>query len=196
MSAEILSMGNLLRMARETVSNPREGAAQILALGLSGQALHIAFGLVIILSMLLGEIVVLISPPAPPEALNISPVSLGVVQAAFLFVIAHAITRIGQWFGGTGQYTGALALIVWLQFIFLVVQLVQLAAMLIIPPLAGLITVLAMGLFFWLLVNFIATLHGFTSLGLVFVATVLSAFGIIFVLSLVLTLLGIGFGAV
>lgn len=196
MSAEILSLGNLLRMARETVSNPREGAAQILALGLSGQALHIAFGLVIILSMLMGEIVVLISPPAPPEALNISPVSLGVVQAAFLFVIAHAITRIGQWFGGTGQYTGALALIVWLQFIFLVVQLVQLAAMLIIPPLAGLITVLAMGLFFWLLVNFIATLHGFTSLGLVFVATILSAFGIIFVLSLVLTLLGIGFGAV
>lgn len=196
MSAEILSMGNLLRMTRETVSNPREGAAQILALGLSGQALHIAFGLVIILSMLLGEIVVLISPPAPPEALNISPVSLGVVQAAFLFVIAHAITRIGQWFGGTGQYTGALALIVWLQFIFLVVQLVQLAAMLIIPPLAGLITILAMGLFFWLLVNFIATLHGFTSLGLVFVATILSAFGIIFVLSLVLTLLGIGFGAV
>jgi hypothetical protein len=189
-------MGNLLRMTRETVSNPREGAAQILALGLSGQALHIAFGLVIILSMLLGEIVVLISPPAPPEALNISPVSLGVVQAAFLFVITHAITWIGKWFGGTGQYTGALALIVWLQFIFLVVQLVQLAAMLIIPPLAGLITILAMGLFFWLLVNFIATLHGFTSLGLVFVATILSAFGIIFVLSLVLTLLGIGFGAV
>ncbi|NBR54327.1 MAG: YIP1 family protein [Rhodobacteraceae bacterium] len=172
-SAEICSMGNLLRMTRETVSNPREGAAQILALGLSGQALHIAFGLVIILSMLLGEIVVLISPPAPPEALNISPVSLGVVQAAFLFVIAHAITRIGQWFGGTGQYTGALALIVWLQFIFLVVQLVQLAAMLIIPPLAGLIGLASVGLFFWLLTNFVAEVHGFRNLWRVFLGLVL-----------------------
>jgi len=53
-----------------------------------------------------------------------------------------------------------------------------------------------MGLFFWLLVNFIAALHGFTSLGMILVATILSAFGIIFGLSLILTLLGLGFGTV
>jgi hypothetical protein len=68
--------------------------------------------------------------------------------------------------------------------------------MLVIPPVAGLITILAMGLFFWLLVNFIAALHSFTSLGMIFVATILTAFGIIFALSLILTLLGIGFGTV
>jgi hypothetical protein len=74
------------------------------------------------------------------------------------------------------------------------VQVIQLAAMLVVPPVAGLITILAMGLFFWLLVNFIATLHGFSSLGLIFVMTILTAFGFVFVLSLVLTMLGLGFG--
>lgn len=196
MSTELMNLGHLLRLARETITNPRAGAATILGLHLSVQALRIAFGLVVVLSMLLGELVVLITPPPPEGALNVSPVTMGLVQAAFLFVIAHAITLIGRWFGGTGSFEGALALIIWLQFIFLCVQVVQLLAMLVIPPVAGLITILAMGLFFWLLVNFIAALHSFTSLGMIFVATILTAFGIIFALSLILTLLGIGFGTV
>ncbi|WP_439138173.1 Yip1 family protein [Roseicyclus sp.] len=194
MSADLMNLGHLLRLARETVSNPREGAATILDLGLSVPALRIAFALVVVLSMLLGELVVLVTPPPPEGALSLSPVTLGLVQAAFLFVIAHAITLIGRWFGGTGGFEGALSLLIWMQFIFLCVQVLQLLAIMILPPLAGLITILALGLFFWLLVNFIATLHGFTSLGMIFVMTILSAFGIIFGLSLILTLLGIGFG--
>lgn len=196
MSTELIKLGPLLRMARDTVSDPRAGAAQILALHLSLPALRLAFGLVVVLSMIMGEVVVLITPPPPVDVFAMSPVVLGLLQAAFLFVIAHAITVVGRWFGGTGSFAGALALIIWLQFIFLCVQVAQLLAIVIMPPLAGLITVLAMGLFFWLLVNFIAVLHGFTSLGMIFVATILTALGIIFGLSLILTLLGIGFGAV
>ena len=65
MSAELMNLGHLLRMARETITNPREGAATILGLHLSVPALRIAFGLVVVLSMLLGELAVLISPPPP-----------------------------------------------------------------------------------------------------------------------------------
>jgi hypothetical protein len=195
-SADLMNLGHLLRLARETISNPREGAATILDLHLSVPALRIAFALVVVLSMLLGELVVLVTPPPPEGAMSLSPVTLGLVQAAFLFVIAHAITLIGRWFGGTGSFEGALSLLIWMQFIFLCVQVLQLFAIMILPPIAGLITILALGLFFWLLVNFIATLHGFTSLGMIFVMTILSAFGIIFGLSLILTLLGIGFGTV
>ena len=118
---------------------------------------------------------------------------MGLVQGALLFLMAHAVTLVGRMFGGTGRFDEALALIVWLQFIFLCVQILQLVAVLVIPPMAGLITMLAVGLFFWLLVNFIATLHGFTSLGMVFVMTILSGFTILFVLSLILTLLGVTF---
>lgn len=196
MSADLLHLGHLLRMARDTVSNPRQGAAEIIHLRLEPPILRLAFGLVVVLTMLLGEFGALLMPPAADNAFAVSPVMLGLVQAAFLFVMAHAVTRIGQWFGGTGQFDAALALIIWLQFIFLCLQVIQLVALVIVPPIAGLITVLALGLFFWLLVNFIATLHGFTSLGMIFVMTILSIFGIIFGLSLILTLLGIGFGTV
>lgn len=196
--SDLMQPGQLLRMARHTVSNPRDGAAVILKLHLPMRALWLAFGLVIVLSMFLGEAVALLMGPpdqaAMPPEMMVSPITMGVIQAAFLFLVAHGMARIGQLFGGSGDFQGALALIVWLQFIFLVVQVIQLAAMLIVPPVAGLITILAMGLFFWLLVNFIATLHGFSSLGLIFVMTILTAFGFVFVLSLVLTMLGLGFG--
>ena len=196
--SDLMQPGQLLRMARHTVSNPRDGAAVILKLHLPMRALWLAFGLVIVLSMFLGEAVALLMGPpdqaAMPPEMMVSPITMGVIQAAFLFLVAHGMARIGQLFGGSGDFQGALALIVWLQFIFLVVQVIQLAAMLVVPPVAGLITILAMGLFFWLLVNFIATLHGFSSLGLIFVMTILTAFGFVFVLSLVLTMLGLGFG--
>jgi hypothetical protein len=41
-------------------------------------------------------------------------------------------------------------------------------------------------------VNFIAVLHGFTSLGMVFVATLASAFALLFAFSIVLSILGLG----
>ena len=196
----LLSLGPLLRMARDTVSNPREGAETILSLGLPRQALWLAFALVVVLSMLLGDILYLLAgvPQDGPLTgpMGGSPVVMGLLQAAFLYMMAHAITQIGRLFGGTGRFEEALVLIVWLQFIFLCVQVVQLAALLLMPPLAGLITILALGLFLWLLVNFIATLHGFTSLGMVFAMTIVSAFAILFLLSLVLTMLGITFGTV
>lgn len=196
----LISLGPLLRMARDTVANPREGAGTVLALGLPRQALWLSFALVIVLSMLLGDILYLMAdlPDAGPLTgpLGASPVMMGLLQAGFLWLMAHAITAIGRLFGGTGRFEEALTLIVWLQFIFLCVQVVQLLALVMLPPLAGLITILALGLFLWLLVNFIAALHGFTSLGMVAVMTLLSGFAILFVLSLVLTLLGITFGTV
>jgi hypothetical protein len=193
----LMNMGNLLRMARDTVSNPREGAETVLALGLPKQALWLAFALVVVLSMLLGDLLYLLADlprdGAMTGPLGASPLVMGLLQGAFLFLMAHAVTLVGRMFGGTGRFDEALALIVWLQFIFLCVQVLQLAAVLVIPPMAGLITMLAVGLFFWLLVNFIATLHGFTSLGMVLVMTILSGFTILFVLSLILTLLGVTF---
>ena len=196
----LLSLGPLLRMARDTVSNPREGAETVLSLGLPRQALWLAFALVVVLSMLLGDILYLLAgvPQDGPLTgpMGGSPLVMGLLQAGFLYMMAHAITQIGRLFGGTGRFEEALTLIVWLQFIFLCVQVLQLAALLLMPPIAGLITILALALFLWLLVNFIAALHGFTSLGMVFAMTIVSAFALLFLLSLVLTMLGVTFGTV
>jgi hypothetical protein len=193
---DIATLGNLLRLARDTVSNPREGATTILSFAPARQALWLMFALVVVTSMMLGEIVALLTemPESGPLTgpFTRSPLVLGLVQAAFLYLVIHAVHRIGRFFGGTGSFEEAALLVIWLQFIFVCVQIVQILAIVILPPAAGLITLLAIALFFWLLVNFIAVLHGFTSLGLVFVVTLLAAFGMLLALSMVLAALGLG----
>ena len=92
---------------------------------------------------------------------------------------------------GTGSFEEALLLITWMQFIFVVLQVVQSLAFIFFPVVAGLIGIVALGLFFWLLTNFIAVLHGFSSLGLVLVGIIGSAIGIVMGLSLVLAILGV-----
>lgn len=193
--SDLATLGALLRLVRNTISNPREGASTVLSFAPARDALWLMFALVVVISLILGEVVALLTG-LPPEApltgpFGRAPLVMGLVQAMFLFVMIHAVHRIGAWFGGTGRFEEALLLIVWLQFIFICVQIVQLAALVIVPPLAGIITILAVALFLWLLVNFIAVLHGFTSLGMVFVMTIVSAFGLVFVLSFVLAMLGL-----
>nr|WP_281172865.1 Yip1 family protein [Roseibacterium elongatum] len=192
---DLQRLGRLVRLARDTVANPREGAVTLLSFAPPAQALWLMFAIVVVISLMLGEVVALLAglPGDGPLTgpLQNSAISLGLVQAGFLFLMAHAMHKIGRAFGGTGQFQEALLLVVWLQFIFNLLQLVQIGALLVIPPIAGLITILAIMLFFWLLVNFVSVLHGFTSLGMVFAVTVFSGFAILFALSLILTMLGL-----
>ncbi|WP_224814945.1 Yip1 family protein [Hasllibacter sp. MH4015] len=189
---DVTSLRYLVPLAVHTIRDPKSGAEAILALNLPRAALYLAFSLVVVGSLMLGEVVTMIAPPVEEGPLTgRSALALGLMQAAILFVAVHAITQIGRIFDGHGTFDGALALITWLQFIFLGVQLVQLVLMIVLPPFAPMISVIAIGLFFWLLVNFIATLHGFSSVGMVFVMTLVSFIGILFTLSLVLTILGV-----
>jgi len=193
---DILTLGNLLRLARDTVSNPREGANTVLSFAPERQALWLMFVLVIVLSLLLREFVAVFAgfPMDGPITgpMQGSTLVLGLVMAGFLYLTMHAVHRIGQFFGGTGSFEETALLVIWLQFILICLQVIQIATLFILPPVAGLITIVAIALYVWLLVNFIAVLHGFTSLGMVFVATLLSGFALLFAFSLVLTLLGLG----
>ena len=93
--------------------------------------------------------------------------------------------------GGTGSFEEAVLLMAWLQFIMICVQAVQAVALLVLPPLAGLIGIAGLFLFLWLLTNFVAVLHGFSSLIKVFLMILASAFGIAFGLSILLMLIGV-----
>jgi hypothetical protein len=191
---DMATLRNLLRLARDTVTNPREGATTVLSFAPNRQALWLMFALVVVTSLMMGEIVALLTdmPDGPMTGPFVqSPLALGLVQAAFLFIMIHVIHHVGRFFGGTGSLEEAALLVIWLQFIFICIQVIQIVALLIIPPIAGLVTLLAIGLFFWLLVNFIAVLHGFTSLGLVFVTTLLVGFGMLVLMSIVLSALGL-----
>lgn len=189
---DIATLGSLLRLARDTVANPREGATTVLTFAPPRQALWLMLALVVVVTMLLGFVFNMVAPPAPGDpAVQISPVTLGLVQGVLLIVMVHAIHRIGAAFGGTGRFEESLLLVIWLQFIFICIQVLQVLAMLILPVLGPLIVLLSIALFFWLLVNFIAALHGFRSLGQVFVMVILTLIGIAFLASIILAILGV-----
>lgn len=197
--SDLLDLRYLTKLAIDTVRDPQEGATEVLRIAPPRQILWVAFALMITFSLMMGEVVTLIATPVDGTPVDVGPLTgqsaltLGLLQAAFLFLMVFAIAHIGRLFGGTGQFDGALALITWLQFVFFLIQLVQLVLLLIAPALAAIVTILAIGLFFWVLVNFIAVLHGFQSVGMVFVMTIVSFVSIIFALSIVLTILGFTF---
>ncbi|OAN74006.1 hypothetical protein A8B78_17835 [Jannaschia sp. EhC01] len=192
--SDLMDLRFLGKLAFETIKDPKAGAAEALRLAPPRPALWLAFALMITLSLMMGEVVTLIAPaPEAGPLTGQSALALGLLQAAFLFLMVFAITHIGRAFGGMGNFDGALALITWLQFVFFLIQVFQLFLLLIAPPLAAMVTLVAIGIFFWVLVNFIAVLHGFQSVGMVFVMTLVSFIGILFALSIVLTILGVTF---
>lgn len=189
-----LSLNSILQMVWRTVLNPREGAEEVLALGVPRQALWTLLFLVVVLSIMLGQISNLLMTQmsdTPLTGLLANPVATGLIQLALLVVAVYAIYAVGRAFGGTGSFNEALLLVSWLQFIMVCIQVVQTAFMVILPPFAALVGVAGLFLFLWLLTNFVAVIHGFHSLGQVFVMILVSTFVLAFFLSLILTITGV-----
>ncbi|MCV2873076.1 YIP1 family protein [Defluviimonas sp. WL0050] len=181
-------------LVMETLRSPREAARRIIALDPPMEARWIGLLLVSVLALLetrLGGLVLPLDDQPPIFALAADPV-LGVpFQVLSQLVIATAIAWIGRIFGGTGSFADALLLIVWLEFMLVLAQAVQLVALVLVPPVGMLIAFVAIGLLIWLLVQFTAALHGFTNLALVVLGMVVSFLVIITILSMVLIMFGV-----
>lgn len=186
-----LTLNSLVAMAVRTVRNPREGATEVLSLGVPREALWPALALVVTLSILLAKTTAFIVAGDAGAAMPLGPLAMGFTQLLLLVLMVFAIFWIGRSFGGTGSFEEAILLVAWLQFIMICLQVVQTFALVFLPVVAGLIGIAGLALFLWLLTNFVAVLHGFTSLGQVFVMIIVSAFGIAFGLSIILTLIGV-----
>ena len=184
-----LHVPTLLRMARDTVADPRDGAKRLLDLDFPREALWTAFGLVLVLSLLVGGVMEALVGMSEAGGSNLA---VGLFQGTMMLAAVFAIDRIGRACGGQGDFDGGLTLVVWLMFILLLVQVAQLLSILLfLPVIALLLGVAGIGLFFWLLTNFVAVLHGFSSLGRVFLGVLGAMLGISFALSLLFTMVGL-----
>jgi Yip1 domain len=121
----------------------------------------------------------------------VGPAATGFIQLALLVVMVFAVFWIGRAMGGTGSFEESILLVAWLQFVMVCLQVVQTGVLLVSTTIAEIFGLLGIVLFLWLLTNFVAVLHGFTSLFKVFVMILVSAFGIAFGLSILLTLIGV-----
>lgn len=189
-----LTLNDLLRLAMESVRDPREGARRVTEAGLPRDARWQALLLVVVVSVLLGQFSAVIAPGGADVLMApflANPLATALVQLGLVAIMVYAVYWIGRAMGGTGSFEDTILLIAWMQFIMICVQVVQTVALILIPPVASLIGLLGLGLFFWLLTNFVAELHGFESLGKVFLMILVSIVGIAFGLSLILSLIGI-----
>lgn len=177
-------MAQAVRAARE----PRQAAADIMALGVPSTAILPAFVLLCVLSVLL----VLIAETVAPTILSLwSPFQLTALILVLYGSLAFASCRIGQWMDGNGTYWDALTLITLMLAIFLPIKAVHTVFLVISLPLAGLLSIALMFYSIWINVMLIAALHGFESLGKSFAVVILSWFAVFVVLSIFGPMIGI-----
>jgi hypothetical protein len=183
----------LLSAAIDSVRNPKAGVARLVATDLPTPVLWTALVAVVAVSVVMGQGALLLVAGGAPSgnAYLANPLVMWVIQLALLVVMVYAIHFVGQWMGGLGAFEDSLAIVVWLQFIMACLQVLQTVMIVFAPPIADVIGIVGLGLFLWLLTAFVAAVHGFASLGMVFVMILVSAFGITFVMSLILSVLGI-----
>ena len=190
--SEILTLSGLWRHTRDTIRAPQETAQAVLAINLPRNVLWLGLALVITLSTLLASAVLLMVPMPEAGAGVPMPVVMGIVQAVFLVLVSLGIAVIGARFGGKGDFDGALALMVWLQAVFLVVQAFQIVAIAIgLSVLANIVSLASIPLFFWLMAQFVTVLHRFSSVWKTFWAIIMFLIAFAFLLSLVVTSFGL-----
>ncbi|MDZ4095892.1 MAG: YIP1 family protein [Paracoccaceae bacterium] len=184
-----VSLSGLLDLARFTVRRPREGAAKVLSLDLPIGARWGALGLMAVISALLVHFSFNMQSADIKEYFEQvmgRPIGTALLQGVVLVISVFLIHFGGRLVGGRGRFEDAVVLVAWLQFILLCLQVVQLAVQMLAPPVADLIGLGGLGLFLWLLTNFVAELHGFSSLLRVFGGIVITFVVMVMVLSLVL----------
>lgn len=176
-------------LALLTLQDPRQAARVLLAEDVPIPARTAGLLLVAVVSALLASLQVGSDPQAldPFSAFMLaSPFRAAVFQWLFMALSVVLIHRVGRAFGGRGSFPDAMLVVVWLQLLMLALQVLQLVATVLAPPLAGVIGMVGLGVFLWLMTTFIAELHGFASRGLVFLGIVLTAIGTGFVLGIIL----------
>lgn len=155
-----------------TLTNPRAAARQIIGWHLPLASGWTALLLVSVVSAILGYIGYALSAAALDPQLQVmfgSPVRTALVQIGVQGATALLVWAVGRQFGGQGSLADALILTAWVEVPLIGLQLVQLLAMYLAPPLADIAGFLGLGLYAVLLTLFITELHGFRSAVVVFV---------------------------
>ncbi|PRY95244.1 Yip1-like protein [Hasllibacter halocynthiae] len=198
-----MALRQLLPLAGLSVRDPRAGMRGVLDLGLPVQHYWTAFLAVITLAAILVQGFFLLAPlpetvtaPDGTEAPLVLP--NGLQTAAFvgggLLLAAAVIHGLSRAAGGTGRFAEQTLALTWLQAIQIGLGLVALPVLVLLPGLAPLLEVAVFALVLWMLAGFTAVVQDFPSVGKVVVALVVGFFGLVLILSILLTALGLAAG--
>ncbi|WP_343078888.1 YIP1 family protein [Ostreiculturibacter nitratireducens] len=149
----------------QTVREPRIAARRILDMRLAPSTIWMGFALVVVLSAFFGWITLSLVPEEarPVMMADVSPVRLAFAQGGSMLVLAAFVTAGGRIFGGKATFLGALVLAVWLEFLLVCLQVLQLVLVLVLPILSVLVGYATIVILLRVLTGFVAEVHGFTS---------------------------------
>jgi len=155
----------MLQLVLSSLSQPRETAPTIIRWPVGHRELVMAAVLVAVLSGLVDAATRFVAPlPEEFQSMGIaSPITMTIVQLISIFVITMLMYRVGQLFGGVGEFLDAFKITIWLSLVGLVFTLITVLIMIISPGMAQLFQFVSI---IWMLVVFtvfIQELHGFTT---------------------------------
>lgn len=183
----MLTPDRLRDLVRLSFVEPRRAGEALIALAPPMEARWMGM----VAAVLVGVVVAYLLPVISGQMAEAAPPLAAVgVQLGANVVAAVLMSVVGRAFGGRGSFADALLMIAWLQAMMVFVQAAQVVALVAMPPVAGLMMILAIALFFWMLTGFVQALHGFAQPLLVLVGTLGALFAAAFVVTFVLLLLG------
>lgn len=172
------SFRQLMEMVGRSIRSPREGAQEVLALGIPRDAIAVLVALVIVLNVLVTEIALMSMIAAlGEEAAALAQMGGQPIFSVMLRIVSFVITigavfGVGRAMGGTGSLEETAIILSWFQFLLACMMVAMIFAVLILPPLAAILGLAVLLLIPWLFTNFVAALHGFQSLMAVFLGVV------------------------
>lgn len=164
----------------ETLSSPRQGLERVVSWNLGRANTWILAVVVVVGSVFLQTFLVSFQAPggATPMMLPSSPFLLALVFWGSLVFMVFGTHYIGRMAGGQGYFADSLTAIVWLQVVITILQFGQVVMLLISPGFAALAGMALFVYMIFLLVNFVAIVHGFRSLAMVLVGIIGSILGV------------------
>jgi hypothetical protein len=182
------------QLVTDSLLRPRTAARRIISAGAPAAFTLEAAVLVTCVGVVLGYAALLLSPGAVDRvsaAILGRPLIGAMVQLAALVIVVFLTVRIGRLFGGIGGFWDALALVVWLNAVMVLVQVVQLVALALAPPLAAALAIATILWALWAFANFVAELLGFKNPALVLGGVILTSIVLFFTTAMLLAILGL-----
>ena len=167
-------MSNLLRLS---LTNPTEAGAYIFALRFNLGAALSAFAVTVIIAVLLLFALSGFKPTAVlPGFAPMAPVVLVAIMGLGTLGLVGCIWLAARAFGGSGRFSDGILVFAWIQILQVGLQIVQTALMVISVTFAGLISIFATGLLFWILFGL---LNSWLNLGSMWKAALCFLLGVI-----------------
>ena len=177
-----------------TITSPALAARSILSVAWPRQALWCAMVLIVALNSIIYSLQEILVPlPSEVAFPRLSPLGYFTVVLVLQVVFIFALQASSRWLGGQGRMEGLLAVVVWLQFLQVVLQLAMTLLFLVAPSIAGLLNLAATLFGLLVFASFINEVHQLQSNWRAFGALMMASIIIALALSFLLGLAGPSF---